>query len=130
MNIDGVNFWSSNRHILRIWDNIDVAGPFVVKIDEKVRAGQIFTIFLQGNRDYQTLYRILQRQYEIKHECKISIIVQEPKTHQLMYDLFFRVTLAGVKFGNIDYTNSEPTPLSLSYICLEVIDRTKYDRNL
>ncbi len=128
MNIDGVDFWSSNRHVVRMWDSIDRAGPFIVMIDEKIRVNQNFTIYIQA--DQASLYRLLQRQCDMKHECNMSVVVEEPKSHQPMYDLLFRVVLTGIQFGQIDYTDNDPVDMHITYRLIEAIDRTVYDKSL
>lgn len=128
MRIDGVDFWGSNRHTIRMWDHYDSIGPFVVLIDERVRVRENFTVYLQG--DQHNLYRFLQRQADMKHVCDMLVAVQEPKTHQLMYSILFRVTLVGIQFGLIDYTDNEPTELHLTYRLIDAFDHTVYDKTL
>jgi hypothetical protein len=130
MNIDGVDFWGSNRHILHMWDSLDRAGPFIIMIDEKVRVNQPFTIFIQCDPESQSLYRILQRQCNMQHECNLSVVVIEPKSRQPMYDILFKVVLTGIKWGDVDYTSNDLPELYITYLCREAIDRTIYDKTI
>jgi len=124
MKIDGVDFWHSNRHIVRMWDNEENCGPLVVLIDEKVRVGKDFIIYSTAE---EGLYRLLQRQTEYGHEFNMMITVIDKKTGKDMYNVLLKVILVGIKFGDIDYTNSETTEIFLTYKCLSAEDITNYD---
>jgi hypothetical protein len=125
MKIDGVDFWSTNRHIIHIWDYKGECGPMVALIDEKVRVGQEFMIYLQS--DKSELLDILQRQSSLKHESTMSVLVVDKKTLAEMYNVHFQVILKNIRFGPIDYTSFDPSEIFITYMCAEAEDKTNYD---
>lgn len=126
MNIDGVDFWATNHHVVILWDDNNKAGPFVVMIDERVRAGKNFKIYIQGDlNEQEDLFHILNRQCDMKHECNMSVLVYESKTRQPMYDLLFKVVLKNLNFGEI---GSDPE-INITYHLIEAIDKTNYGQS-
>jgi hypothetical protein len=125
MKLDGVDFWASNRHIVRLWDQYDRCGPMVVLIDDKVRVGKEFMVYMQT--DHSNLYNILQRQSDMQREATMSVMVVDKKTGQHMYDVHLQVILRDLRFGDRDYSDSEPSEMYVTYMCLSAEDKTNYD---
>lgn len=120
MKIDGVDFSNTNIHSLTLWDTYDNVGPFFIILDDKIRIGELFTVFIQD--DLPEIYRFIERQSEIDYKCNMSISVLQAKTRKLMYFLKLKVELTGIKFEDDVGSND----ILLTYKCFEINDETKY----